>query len=308
MSIAANPMPSTFLSPHIEALYAGIDWVGLSLPRDAEGREQWDAVCREQLESIAEEGEKLETWGMEGYRGLRAGGSFWGVRDDGSYCRLSGQRANDRFDRVYRADCHCSRLDLQVTVRLRSEDTKLGEAHEAESLSANELLPCSRRRKIWHISGNDGGYTLYIGSLHSPRHGYIYNKDVQSGRPEYARCWRYEVRNKDPFADPLALHLRYGVSNRAEACGQLVAAWFRERGLILPWLTMDYALILPLEQEIPPEADRKIAWLHGQVRPALSWLIKNGHRAAALEALGAEFVHWTRHDQADEYIWRFPDE
>jgi hypothetical protein len=272
-------------SPHIEALYAGIDWIGLTLRRDASDWSVWVDRCREVVELIAQEGDKLEAWGMEGYRGLRAAGSFYGVRDDGAYCRLTGHSAHHHYDRVYRSDCNCSRIDLQVTVRLEEMDPGTGIRHEEESLRANELLPPSRRRKIWHISGNDGGYTLYIGSLHSERHGYIYNKEVQSAKAQYSRCWRYEVRNKNTFANDIALHFGTVRDNRPQDCAALVAEWFRARGLILPWHILSVPVVMPIERELPPEADRKLEWLKTQVRPALRWLNENGYQKAAMEAL-----------------------
>ena len=86
------------------------------------------------------------------------------------------------------------------------------------------------------------------------------------------------------------------------------ADFFQERGLILPWYAEIDHNILPIEREVPSDADRKLNWMRTQVKPALRWLIENGYRAEAMRELGAEFVHWTRHDTDDEYIWRFPYE
>lgn len=306
----ASPLTTsaTMVSPHIEAIYAGIDWVGLSLPRDSQDWAAWVDTCRQVVEAIASEGDKLETWGMEGYRGLRAAGSFYGVRDDGAYCRLTGHFAHHYFDRVYRSNCNCSRIDLQVTVRHDTSVSTIGQHHEQESLGANELLPEQRRRKIWHISGNDGGYTLYIGSLHSARHGYVYNKEAQSRTQQYSRCWRYEVRNKDQFAAELAIHLALLKENREQWIAMLVAQWFRERGLILPWHILHVPFVLPIEREIPPDADRKLEWLKTQVRPALRWLMENGFTDRARAALGFEPVVEYNGDTWPDTYWRLSNE
>jgi len=294
----APTMPLTALSPHIQAIYAGVDWLGLTLRRDTDDWALWLDECRQTVELIAAEGEHLEPWSMEGYRGARAGGSFYGVRDDGAYCRLTGHNAHRHYDRVYRPDCNCSRIDLQVTLRLREMDNTVGQRHEHESLSANELLPEKRRRKIWHISGNDGGYTLYIGSLHSARHGYVYNKEVESGQTKYSRCWRYEARYKNDHAAIVALGVWSAPDMRETRIARTVADFFMERGLILPWYNDIDSQVMPIEREVPSDADRKLHWLKTQVRPALRWLIDNHHEGAALEALGLEW-------EADE---PFPDE
>jgi len=304
-----NPsMPSTVLSPHIQAIYAGVDWLGLTLRREAENWAIWVDECRQTIEAIASEGETLEPWGMEGYRGQRAGGSFWGMRDDGAYCRLTGHHAHHHFDRVYRPDCNCSRIDLQVTVRLREMDNTIGQLHEAESLSANELLPEKRRRKIWHISGNDGGYTLYIGSLHSPRHGYVYNKEVESGQAKYSRCWRYEVRYKNDHATIVALGVWSALELRVAGIARTVADFFIDRGCILPWYSELGPELLPIEREVPSDADRKLNWLKTQVRPAVRWLRENGFALEAGEALGMECEAPMLNRADGRLIWRFPDE
>jgi len=272
-------------SSKVEEVFAGVDYIRCTLARTADDWAVWVADMRLLVESVADEGYEWEVWSMEGYRGLRCGGCFVGTRDDGAMCQVSGHRANIHLDRVYRPDLHISRLDAQVTVRFKKEVKGLGRLAYKRAIGANDFLPEGRRRKIWQYTGNDKGHTVYIGSWHSEQYCYLYNKSVESGRVEYDRCWRYECRFKNNFAVRWAELFINRDEDRTDTIARCVEQFFLARGVDAPWRYKGAPITLPLFQELPSDAERKLKWLKEQVRPAMRWLREHGFEEEANEAL-----------------------
>lgn len=283
----------------VEQVYAGVDWLSCSLMAGADNTWLWADECRRIIEEIAEEGYKLEARSLNGYHGLAAGGSFFGVRDDGLYLQISSYRADHYLSRIYRTDLHFSRLDVQATVRFASNLPGIGEEAERMAVDANEALPSQRQRRIWHMAGNDGGYTLYIGSPASEQRGRLYNKAVQSEDPIYTRCWRYEVIFKNNFAQHWADKVAYAEENTPNLCQHIVWRWYTGRGVECPWRSFEGNITMPLFNEIPSDAEKKLNWLQSQVKPAFRWLLKNGFEREAFEAIGLRWEYRTLY--TDEY-------
>jgi len=271
----------------VDTVRAGVDWISCTLGSEAPMRWEWANECTEVLIEISKKGHKIGDWGINGYRGVLAGGSFVGNREDSTYCQLSGHYASDYLDRIMRHDLHISRLDLAVTVQFRTMPKRLGALAFAMAQEADRDISPSRRRKIWYMSGSDGGYTLYIGAPTSDQRGRLYNKEVQSGTPEYARSWRYEtVYRNDRAMAVFKVLFEAQQSDREGICGDLVEVWYKSRGVHCPWTTATNIIILPQIAENPSDATKKLKWLGKQVRPALDWLIENGYRKEALQELG----------------------
>lgn len=271
---------------HCDAVYAGVDWISCSLPESAPMRWEWAFECKKIITEIAAEGHKIEETGLYGYRGIKAGGSLCGDRDDGSYCQLSGRRADLFLSRIARPDLHVSRLDLAVTVQFRVMPRQLGRVAYSMADEADRSLSSKRRRRVWYMSGNDGGYTLYIGAPSSEQRGRLYNKEIQSAAPEYARSWRYETVFKNDRAGSLYTQLRrVQEADRQIWCAAAVAAWWKTRGVFIPWQWNNDGVIMPQIAEMPSDAEKKLAWLATQVKPALRWLIDNGFASEAYNAL-----------------------
>lgn len=286
MSETAYTVGASGTPQGIEHLYAGADWLSCTLPLGAAGYWSWCDTGRRLIERIAGEGYELQARSMNGYRGLGAGGSFFGHRDDGAYLQLSGHYAGDHLDAVYRDDLHTSRLDVQVTVRYVTMPSDLGVSVYRAAVDANENIPSSRRRRVWYMSGSDGGYTVYIGAPTSEQRGKVYNKEVQSEQPEYSRCWRYEVTYKNAYATQWLAIIFEANGGRARLCAQAVSNWFLGRGVACYWWSNDAPIPQPLIKEAPSDADGRLRWLRMQVRPALHWLIANGSERQAMVALG----------------------
>jgi len=272
----------------VEEVHAGIDWISCSLPTDARNREVWLAEAFDCLAILADEGHAVQNFGLMGYKGLKVGGSFVGRREDSVYCQLAGVAASDHFARIARSDLHISRLDLAVTVRYVTMPNTLGEAAYNAAVEADRSrLGAARRRKIWYMSGSDGGYTLYVGSPSSEERGRLYNKEVQNETPEYARCWRYEVvyRNDRAMAVFEALFTTKELF-RPTMCSSLVGAWYQTRGIVCDWLSTPHHSIRPIQKGLPTDAEKKIKWLKTQVKPSILWLIEHNYREEMLDAIG----------------------
>lgn len=283
----------------VEAVYAGVDWISCTLPAGSPGEQQWRLLGVHVIETIAKEGYDREMYSRNGYDGIGAGGSFFGVRDDSAYLQLSGHRASDFLDIIARDDLHISRIDVQTTVRYRVYAYGIGKSAHRDASNANEALPEKRRRKIWYMEGNDGGYTLYIGSAASEQRSRLYNKAVQSENPEYERCWRYEVLMRNDYATAYYRQIMQDRGDRAMLCARMVASWYQLRGVPCDWAVYIPLIALPLIKEVPSDADRRIQWIRTQVAPAVRWLMENGFGDETYTALG---MNW------DGDSWSHPDE
>lgn len=285
-TVMHNKAPS--VNGQVEEVRAGIDWISCSLADEARDREAWLYEAYNCLAELADDGHLVQNFGLMGYRGLKVGGSFVGRRDDSVYCQLAGVAAQKYFQRIARGDLHISRLDLAVTVKFMTMPTGLGSAaYESATEADRGRIGAVRRRKIWYMSGSDGGYTLYIGSPSSEERGRLYNKEVQSGTTDYEKCWRYEVvyRNDRAMAVFEALSSIKELF-RPTMCSSLVGAWYQSRGVVCDWLSTPHYEIRPIQAALPTDAEKKIKWLQTQVRPSILWLYEHGYQEEVLAALG----------------------
>lgn len=285
MTSAALSPVSMPMGPGVEGIYAGVDWISCTLPHDAHYQATWSNTCLRIIEGLVKGGEKGEYRKLNGYDGMMAGGCFYGFREDSAYCQLAGHYAADNLDAIWRDDLHVSRVDVQATVRYRTMPSNLGPLLYRESTEANATLPVARRRRIWYMSGNDGGYTLYIGSPKSDQRARIYNKAVQAEKPEYVRCWRFEVEGRNQYAQAWIRKIVEQSTLRPQYCAQLVLSWLLLRGVDCEWGRYVPLLTLPLIKELPTDAEKRLKWLTEQVRPAVAWLVANGFEKQVMEAL-----------------------
>lgn len=288
MSLLRATSDEVLLGAGIEAIYAGVDWISCSLPRESPGHNAWYIACLHVINTIAKEGYDLEAFTRNGYRGWGTGGSFLGYRDDGSYLQLSGHYAGEFLDSIHNDDLHISRLDIQATVKYRQYAPGVGEHTYRAAVDANGALLSARRRKVWYMSGDDGGWTTYIGSPTSEQRAKVYNKAVQSGKPEYERSWRWEVTAKNEYATAWYRSVIQAQEARPRLCASICASWFALRGVKPDWSAYVSLISLPLIKEVPSDAEKRLRWLAEQVRPAVAWLISRGYGREAIEALALD--------------------
>lgn len=270
----------------IDEVRAGIDWLSCTLAEEASGVGRWAAECIDIIAKVGDDGHTVQPFGLNGYKGVLSGGCFYGKREDGRYLQLSGSYAQRFYRLIARSDLNISRLDLAVTVKFRTMPIDLGRQAYDAAIEADRSVQSSRRRKIWYMSGSDGGYTLYIGAPSSDQRARIYNKEVQSDVSEYAKCWRYEVvlRNK------LATQQFDSLSTASEVYTPIIVSsvcwsWFLVRGVAVPWTNDTEAAILPIQVQATSDAEKKLSWLTKQVRPAVKWLIEHGYKERVFNAL-----------------------
>lgn len=287
-------MPSVAESQYgpIEDIHAGVDWISCTLHSEAKNRWLWANSCVGVVLDVAKQGYDVRESGLQGYRGIAAGGCFAGDREDGSYLQLSGAHAQTYLHRILRTDLHVSRIDLAVTCRFAVMPKSLGaDAQAMASKAGGSSNDTKRARKVYYMSGSDGGYTLYIGAPSSSQRGRLYNKEVQSDNPDYERCWRYEVVFKNALAMGILREISKTQEQQVSAyCAAVVRGWYVLRGVQTAWNAVNDDYVLPIIKNTPSDAAKKLQWLETQVRPALRWLIEHGYSQDAANALGVDDI------------------
>lgn len=269
----------------IERVTCGIDWLSATLPGGSDNEQQWLRTCEQAIETIAKEGYPLIARGLLGYRGISAGNCFAGARDDSTFVQLTGHNAHRWFPHLWRADLHISRIDIQVTVQFETEQLLIAKKGYAYANISNHALPEGRRRKLYIISGSDGGDTLYIGAPSSDQRGRLYNKARQSGERNFDRCWRYEILYRNDLAGQCAAQLADNTVSQEQRILALVCVWYAARGIDCGFLHNSRELVLPKARTLPTDIERKLEWLRRQVRPTIRYLQSVGYGDIVLSIL-----------------------
>jgi len=239
------------------------------------------------------DGNRRRAKGVVGYQGFRCGRVFWGECRGWGLLQLSGDSA-----RAYLApalDCadSVSRLDLAVTVQTDRPNPDLG--RELYDQARDWRVTHPKAAKPWYITGDDTGWTTYIGKRSSDLYFRCYDKAAEtrddgdeSAMRQYVNSWRYELELKDEPAESTARRL---VDSRdvPGTTSAIVHGWLTARGVTPPW---------DIEQPVRPigtlrrrsDRDRKLDWLLSQVRPTVQWLVENGDSAEVLQRLGLEYA------------------
>jgi hypothetical protein len=248
----------------------------------------WHGSALAYLQDIAATGIEMNESRRLGYEGYTVGGSFVGVRDRDTAAIYSGERAKSAFDRLYRSDCHVSRLDVQVSYRFNVTASNVAQVARSSVDRANRRISGARQRNATLMEDLRGGATCYVGTRASEQFARIYNKDAESGDKAYERVWRYEVQLKNKYAVKLAEQIASKTYPTVNHALVFVKQWLAHRGVSTPWKADAELLPLPQINGNVPQVDAKLNWLRTQVRPALRVLLKYGLRDAILEALGLD--------------------
>lgn len=265
---------------------SGIDYISATKPGTQPDAIDWYAGCIRYLETIAKDGNELVHSRRQGYEGLSVGGSFAGVRDDGYFVTISGERAQLGFDAVYRSNPHVSRIDVQVTVRTDATNSSTALNARDAVAAANTKLSKQAQRDATIIESLSGGATCYVCSKKSEQFARIYNKQAESGEERYKDCWRYEVQLKNKLATQTAALFRLSEYAQPTQAAVFVKQWLRKRGVKAPWSAEAELHALPSETTTASDVETRMKWLREQVNPAIRRLIKLGLRDSILEAIG----------------------
>lgn len=275
----------------------GVDWLTLTSNKEANGHDtsltNWYGVFGRvrQNSGMVEDGHFL------GYSGVRTDGMFIGTRHDGAMCRLSGPSARDYFLSLATDGAAPTRIDLQVTcswIGTGLHPPRLAALHAG---SANEMLPTSRQRNVEERKDNRGGYTTYIGSRQSSSFARVYHKSAQDPDAYGPDVYRYEVQYNKDTASQVLEALDAHAENLESAIVAVVWDWFERRGIIPVFRRSAEKVIVSRETLALTDLDKKLAWLHTQVRPSIGTLVEQGYTREALIAvlgsdLGEEVMHF----------------
>ena len=259
----------------------GVDWLTATTPRD------WPDA------KLLEEGDRLlalaECMGHEpqerawyGYAIRRAGPVSCGIGDQGALVTVSGGMAATSWSKLARVSKSISRLDVQVTIKPNPPNPYLSHDHLQEVLAWQQHRKSKHNVKWWGQGAQ--WQTLVIGARTSESMARIYDKGAESGEPEMAGCWRYEVEAHKPLAGRLARVLQVLQDDRA-AVGAYVSEYFRRRGMEPKF---DATGEVPRAVSGKPRADdeRRLAWIFGVVRPVMLGLVDRGRGEEAWATVG----------------------
>lgn len=270
----------------VEWVEAGIDWLSLTYP--IEFSDYWPTVNRWQdylIEQVMPDN-KAVPWKMLGYDGFRVGGCFTGTRDDGCYIQLTGAHANAGYAELFDPNAHCSRLDVQFTVKYRKEYKNVASNAYRAINRHNRTLPVTKRRTPQHIRKPDGSDTLYCGKRSSTHYGRIYNKGMESRGEHYVNAWRWEIVYKNRLATRIAGQVPINGEARARWAFDSSIAWWENYGIKPHGLRYRPVVLAPKPEVNPSDVETRLAWLERQVKPSIAWLTERGYRDRVLQALG----------------------
>lgn len=256
----------------------GVDYVSLS---SADNRAAYD-YCERKFGGADVAGRQAAVLGYVGTATLHA---FWGQGPQGYFVRVSSDTANESYQEMLMLpEQRCSRLDVQVTMRLNvRSDIARNKFLEFEKAATSERY----LGRLFGWYGNSrGGSTLTVGSRSSERYFRMYNKSAEEGDTEDTTRWRYEVEYKGGLSKKLWAQLR-----QAETTGhtarflRLIATEYGRIGANCPFT--GNAPVFDLSQARKDTAlTDKFNWLFTQVRPTVKSLLESGYEEALMVALG----------------------
>lgn len=266
-------------------VYPHIDWLTLTIPsyheQYYERVEQWQSIISHEQK----QGNLIKPIALNGYTGFGAGSTKFGLRTDGAMLELTGSAADKYFIAAFTQYSSTTRMDIAVTVRFSTEDLSIAKECYANAVETNNSRPNQTKRKLYIISGSDGGDTCYIGAPSSEQRGRIYNKEKQSNEAAWKNCWRYEVQFRNKLAQQAAEACYAAQMDRSGVVTDMVKRWFLARGVDTPFTANGSMAALPTAFRQGTDVARKLDWLKNQVRPTIHQLIENGWYNEVYQAL-----------------------
>jgi hypothetical protein len=263
---------------------AAIDWLTLT----TWSTETWgvlEAAARGMGITTRREARRMQ------YRGLESGGVFWGEALQQGYKHFmvmaSGMDAAILAPRVAGYGAKCTRLDLQVTVPLKRDDSRPGDLFDAMQLWPDDWWGRGGKPQLKLVTSGDLFDTLYIGNRTSDRMTRIYVKPDDAGRPYL----RYEVEYKGELAQNTWQHLedeQDPIVNMASTLEAEIDAIPAISKLLpesmLSCLRMGRPGVRPGRQTVPAGSSG-LNWLTRQVQPAIMRLMADHDAGAGIRAL-----------------------
>jgi DNA relaxase NicK len=265
---------------------SGVDYISATMQYKRPNAVIWYNRCIHLLEAMVKDGNDMYPARRLGYDGFVCGGSFAGAREDGYFCTISGERAQEAFSTVYSGMPHVSRIDVQATFRYDREVTTVARDARDAVIVSNVKLGKARQRNATVIEDLRGGATCYVGSKKGAQFARIYNKETESNEERYKHCWRFEVQLKNALACQTAELCKLSEYTQPQWAASFVRQWLRKRGIFVPYAASAELHALPAINTPASDVETRLQWLRDQVAPSLRRLLKLGLRDTILEALG----------------------
>jgi DNA relaxase NicK len=183
-------------------------------------------------------------------------------------------------------------LDIAFTFRLQTYQPELARSYYGKGNSSHGGAFRPRQRRFF--SNQQGGETLYIGSVSSDGMLRLYDKqEEQKGHGLYERCWRLELQTRREKARVLWTTLNSSEDRERTVRGILKSECEREG--ILGFVDWDSSAVKLAAPDRPAQyLERRLEWLERQVMPTVRELTQEGYGAAVLRSLGLD---------PDRYSW-----
>lgn len=243
---------------------------------------------------------KDSDWRASGYRGFRAGGACVGLSRQGTIVRASGESAQSHWCQLYHFADNITRLDVQVTTTNGAVPSRRIAKHHAEARRVSRVRGRPASFKVFY--GPGGAEAIHLGSRKSDRYLRIYDKGLESGKPEYQDSVRYELELKREAALNCAAWLDSQENDQAQMVA-LVHRFLSIRGTRSGFYncrckrlqdcfhsTLQDCSFLSKSDRVAPEVAKILKWLHVCVRPSISRLEKAGLLREVRNALSAEYL------------------
>lgn len=268
---------------------AAVDWLTVTCKATNGGNRLLDIYNR------YKSGETTLTrfFGFECFRDKK--GLTWGRREyDGQFIYIApGEAAAETWRKVVPIATKVTRLDLAVDIWLDVPRDQVKQAARVVMSPAFET-----RLNYTVISGMSGGQrtktgdTLYVGSRQSTQFGRFYDKGLQQKTAEPGKYLRMEVEYKGAGAMQISkAALALAPPQLGEWIQCTVYDWFLSRSVVpLFNPATDTPGTLVRSQMKQTTSEKKLAWLHTQVKPTVQYLFEQGLRSETLHALDIEFA------------------
>lgn len=261
-------------------IYTGVDYIRITA-QDHQPLAAWQAICLPEFVREEQAGRKAHSRWVLGYWGRVGEHCFVGEREDGCMIQLSSHLA---WNRWYDAGNHgrkCTRIDLQVTWPVDDEPgLYIRDMYEAGRFRKGNN---GRPAELTLTDTPRGAKMLTVGSRQSTLYGRMYDKERESGMPEYKQCVRWEIEVKAEQAVDLNAYMR---EHRAESftARSVVHEFWSKRGMTPFWEHYEAMEGVPPVKRSKTD-ETKLAWLAAQVRPTLTTLAAHGRIEEAIRAL-----------------------
>lgn len=266
----------------------GVDYLTLT-SRESTRYLEWKEAFNFCAAEEQARGNKWHDARLLGYEGEQCGHVFIGKRTDGYMARLSSGAA-DHYGLLFSPDaCHCTRIDLQVTLEFEWPQPEM--LRKAYEFAKVQPVKNGRPPLYTRLENSLGGGTLYVGSRSSMRYGRIYDKGVEELSQVAGKTYRWELEVKDTLADQAVAMLTGGGENQRQILG-ILGDFFSTRALPVHWNipSMEEHFEIP---RVTIEDAGSLRWLAGPVAKTFARLAATVGFEEALRAVLASCCNET---------------